>query len=155
MVDVTVVIPTHNRRQLVAQAVRSVLHQEGVSLELVVVDDGSTDGTGPWLDRIAATDSRIKVVHHEQPRFISRARNAGIARASGRWVAFCDDDDLWAPDKLSSQLAALRSELCAMGLHGRCGGRRDTLRSSDITMSKAAKSLPVCWRSIRSRRDRR
>jgi len=109
MVDVTVVVPTHNRRQLVAQAVHSILRQEGVSLELVVVDDGSSDGTGPWLDRIAAIDSRIKIVHHERPRFISSARNAGIAKASGRWVAFCDDDDLWAPDKLSSQLAALRA----------------------------------------------
>ena len=124
MVDVTVVVPTHNRRQLVAQAVHSILHQEGVSLELVVVDDGSTDGTGPWLDRIAATDSRIKIVHHERPRFISSARNAGIARASGRWVAFCDDDDLWAPDKLSSQLAALRASSARWGCTGVVGGRR-------------------------------
>jgi hypothetical protein len=118
VVDVTVVVPTHNRRQLVAQAVHSILHQEGVSLELVVVDDGSTDGTGPWLDRIAATDSRIKTVHHESPRFISSARNAGIVRASGRWVAFCDDDDLWAPDKLSSQLAALRASSARWGCTG-------------------------------------
>lgn len=108
MVDVTVVIPTHNRRQLVAQALHSIQRQKGISLELIVVDDGSTDGTGPWLDRIAATDPRIKVVHHERPRFVSSARNAGIVRASGQWIAFCDDDDLWAPDKLSSQLAALR-----------------------------------------------
>ena len=118
MVDVTVVVPTHNRRQLVAQAVHSILHQEGVSLELVVVDDGSTDGTGPWLDRIATTDSRIKIVHHASPRFISSARNAGIASASGRWVAFCDDDDLWAPDKLSSQLAALRANSARWGCTG-------------------------------------
>jgi hypothetical protein len=118
VVDVTVVIPTHNRRQLVAQAVHSILHQEGVSLELVVVDDGSTDGTGAWLDRIAATDSRIRIVHHQRPRFISSARNAGIARASGRWVAFCDDDDLWAPDKLCSQLAALRANSARWGCTG-------------------------------------
>lgn len=118
MVDVTVVVPTHNRRQLVAQAIHSILHQKGVSLELVVVDDGSTDGTGTWLDGIATADSRIKVVHHERPRFISSARNAGIAKASGRWVAFCDDDDLWAPDKLSSQLAALRACSARWGCAG-------------------------------------
>jgi glycosyltransferase involved in cell wall biosynthesis len=118
VVDVTVVIPTHNRRRLVAQAVHSILHQEGVSFELVVVNDGSTDGTGPWLDRLAATDPRIKIVHHGRPRFISSARNAGIVRASGRWVAFCDDDDLWAPDKLSSQLAALRASSARWGCTG-------------------------------------
>jgi glycosyltransferase involved in cell wall biosynthesis len=118
MVDVSVVLPTHNRRPLAAQAVRSILRQEGVSFELIVVNDGSTDGTGPWLDRLAATDSRITVLHHESPRFVSNARNAGVLRASGQWVAFCDDDDLWAPDKLSSQLAALRARSARWGCTG-------------------------------------
>lgn len=109
MADVTVVIPTHNRLQLLSAAIASVLNQEAVSVEVVVVDDGSTDGTGTWLDRRAAQDGRIKVVHHERPKFLPAARNAGIAQASARWVAFCDDDDLWAPDKLVSQLRALSS----------------------------------------------
>jgi hypothetical protein len=118
VIDVTVIVPTHNRRHLVCQAVGSILRQHGVSLELVVVDDGSTDGTGPWLDRLAARDPRVKVVHHAQPRFISSARNAGIAQASGRWVAFCDDDDLWAPDKLAAQLGALRAGSARWGCTG-------------------------------------
>ena len=107
--DVSVVVPTHNRRLMLPRAIQSILRQRDVSIELIVVDDGSSDGTGPWLDRLAAADQRIKVVHHAVPRFISGARNAGIAQATGRWVAFCDDDDLWAPDKLSAQLAALRT----------------------------------------------
>lgn len=118
MIDVTIIVPTHNRRQLVSQAVNSILSQRGVSIELVVVDDGSTDGTGPWLDRVAGKDSRIKAVHHAQPRFISCARNAGIAHASGRWLAFCDDDDLWAPDKLAVQLRALRASSARWGCTG-------------------------------------
>lgn len=118
MVDVTVIVPTHNRRQILPQAVHSILRQHGVSIELVVVNDGSTDETGPWLDRLAATDHRVKVVHHPQPRFISGARNAGIACATGRWVAFCDDDDLWAPDKLATQLAALRTSSARWGCTG-------------------------------------
>jgi glycosyltransferase involved in cell wall biosynthesis len=85
----------------------SVLGQKGVSLELIVVDDGSTDGTGAWLDQRAAEDRRIKIVHHARAKLLPAARNAGIARASAPWVAFCDDDDLWAPDKLVSQLRAL------------------------------------------------
>ena len=109
MADVTVIVPTHNRQQLLPRTINSILSQRAVSIELVVVDDGSTDGTGPWLDRAAAQDSRINVVHHAQPHFISGARNAGIAQASGRWLAFCDDDDLWAPDKLALQLGAMRA----------------------------------------------
>jgi glycosyltransferase involved in cell wall biosynthesis len=96
----------------------SVLGQRGVALELVVVDDGSTDGTGPWLDQRAAQDQRIKVVHHSSPRFMSAARNAGIAHASARWVAFCDDDDLWAPDKLVTQLRALEDNGARWGCSG-------------------------------------
>jgi glycosyltransferase involved in cell wall biosynthesis len=67
---------------------------------------------------MAATDSRIKVVHHETPRFVSNARNAGVGQASGRWAAFCDDDDLWARDKLASQLAALRASSARWGCTG-------------------------------------
>lgn len=107
MIDVSVIVPTHNRVRILPQTIRSILRQQGVAVELIVVDDGSTDGTGPWLDRLAGTDARIKIVHHAEPRFISEARNAGIACASGRWIAFCDDDDLWAPDKLAAQLAAM------------------------------------------------
>jgi cellulose synthase/poly-beta-1,6-N-acetylglucosamine synthase-like glycosyltransferase len=109
VIDVTVVVPTYNRRRLLSQAVDSILRQRGVALELIVVDDGSSDGTGAWLEAIAAKDARVKAVRHARPRFVSRARNAGIAQARGRWVAFCDDDDLWAPDKLAGQLDALRA----------------------------------------------
>lgn len=118
MVDVTVIVPTHNRRQILPQAVQAILRQHGVSLELIVVNDGSTDETRPWLDRLAAADPRVKVVHHVQPRFISGARNVGIRCATGHWVAFCDDDDLWAPDKLATQLAALHASSARWGCTG-------------------------------------
>uniref|UniRef100_A0A9E7ZUQ9 Glycosyltransferase n=1 Tax=Bosea sp. NBC_00436 TaxID=2969620 RepID=A0A9E7ZUQ9_9HYPH len=118
MTDVSVIVPTHNRRLMLPQAIQSILRQRDVSIELIVVDDGSNDGTGPWLNQLAIADQRVKVVHHAVPRLISGARNAGIARATGRWVAFCDDDDLWAPDKLSAQLAALR----ASGARWACTG---------------------------------
>jgi glycosyltransferase involved in cell wall biosynthesis len=118
VLDVSVVVPTHNRRHLLPAAIDSILRQGGVSIELIVIDDGSDDGTGPWLDHLSARDSRVKVVHHEQPRFMSRARNAGIERASARWVAFCDDDDLWAPDKLACQLRALQSNSAAWSCTG-------------------------------------
>lgn len=101
---VSVVIPTRDRSALVVRTARSALAQRGVALELVVVDDGSADDTPAALAQLA--DPRLTVVRHPQPLGVSAARNTGVAAAAGRWVAFLDDDDLWAPDKLATQLAA-------------------------------------------------
>jgi glycosyltransferase involved in cell wall biosynthesis len=107
--EVTVVIPTLNRWQLLSTgALRSALDQEDVEVEVVVVDDGSTDETPVGL--AALDDNRVRVVRHEQAGGLARARNAGIAAAQTEWVAFLDDDDLWAPWKLRRQLDAAASE---------------------------------------------
>jgi glycosyltransferase involved in cell wall biosynthesis len=103
---VTAVIPTRNRVAMLAQALAGVLGQQDVPFEVVVVDEGSTDGTAAFLARLAAADGRVRVVAHAEPRGLPAARNAGVQVAEGRWVAFCDDDDLWAPDKLATQLDA-------------------------------------------------
>lgn len=73
-------------------------------MEIVVVDDGSTDGTDALLADQAARG--VVTVRHERPLGVAQARNAGIVRASAPWVAFLDDDDVWAPRKLSEQLEA-------------------------------------------------
>jgi glycosyltransferase involved in cell wall biosynthesis len=104
MLDVSVVVPTHNRRALLLRTVGTVLAQRGVDLELLVVDDGSTDGSARAVSDLG--DPRVEVVRHELPRGVCAARNAGLARARAPWVAFLDDDDLWAPDKLRLQLTA-------------------------------------------------
>jgi glycosyltransferase involved in cell wall biosynthesis len=101
--DVTVVIPTRDRRSLLLRTLRSARVQEGVRLEIVVVDDGSADDTPAAVEALG--DERIRLVRHERPSGVAAARNAGIAGASGEWVAFLDDDDLWAPHKLRVQLA--------------------------------------------------
>ncbi|MGH3004084.1 MAG: glycosyltransferase family 2 protein [Gaiellaceae bacterium] len=103
--EVTVVIPTKDRWHVLSRAaLRSVLSQEGVDLELVVVDDGSRDGTS---ERLAALgDERVHVVRNEQPLGVAKARNAGIGVARGAWISFLDDDDLWSPRKLREQLDA-------------------------------------------------
>lgn len=103
--EVTVVIPSHNRRELLSRTLRSVLAQADVDLSVVVVDDGSTDGTEAAVQ--AYGDPRLTVVRHPVARGVSAARNTGIARATTRWLAFVDDDDLWAPGKLRAQLDAL------------------------------------------------
>jgi glycosyltransferase involved in cell wall biosynthesis len=105
--EVSVVLPTRNRSSMLMQAVSSALSQEGVQLEVIVIDEGSSDDTPERLARI--DDDRLGVIRHERPKGVAPARNAAIARARGGWIAFLDDDDLWAPDNLRTQLAAAGS----------------------------------------------
>lgn len=99
--EVSVIIPTKDRAHLLAQTLHTVLAQD-VPVEVVIVDEASTDGTPQWLAGL--DDPRIRTIRHDVPRGLSAARNAGIELARGRWVAFVDDDDLWLPQKLSTQL---------------------------------------------------
>ena len=108
MAEVSVVIPTRNRWGFLSRAVRSVLAQEGVDLELIVVDDGSTDETPGRL--AAVNDSRVRVLRNGESGGVARARNTGMAAAKGEWIAWLDDDDLWAPHKLRGQLDAATSD---------------------------------------------
>ncbi len=89
---------------------RTALWQSDVDLEVIVVDDGSRDTTPGFLRSLA--DERVRVVRHEKPQGVSEARNSGLSEARGEWVAFLDDDDLWAPDKLARQLRAADESGC-------------------------------------------
>jgi glycosyltransferase involved in cell wall biosynthesis len=106
MPEVSVVIPTRDRSRLLGLTLHSVLWQRAVDLEVVVVDDGSTDDTAQMVAGLG--DRRVRLVRHDTAQGVSAARNRGIAEAGGSWVAFLDDDDLWAPDKLTRQLQAAR-----------------------------------------------
>jgi len=98
---VSVIICTYNRKSIVEEAIQSVLQQTYLDYELIVIDDGSTDGTTEYLQR---TYPSIKVVFQEN-KGISAARNLGIRLAQGEWICFLDSDDLWTPKKLEEQLA--------------------------------------------------
>jgi glycosyltransferase involved in cell wall biosynthesis len=104
--EVTVVIATHNRARLLRDALNTALAQEDVEVELIVVDDASEDETPRILAEVA--DSRLRSIRLDGPGGMAAARNAGIASARGAWIAFLDDDDLWAPWKLRRQLDAAR-----------------------------------------------
>ena len=102
MPRVSVIIPTYNRAAAVQEAVASVLAQTCRDFELLVVDDGSTDGTAAALARCGG---EIRVLRSPRRQGVSAARNAGIAAARGEWLAFLDSDDLWLPEKLARQMA--------------------------------------------------
>ncbi len=104
---VSIVLPTYNRIRTLERAVNSVLHQSYSNFELIIVDDGSTDGTH---DLVASfNDPRIRFVPLERNRGVSHARNTGIGLATGDYIAFQDSDDEWLAGKLEQQVNAARA----------------------------------------------
>jgi glycosyltransferase involved in cell wall biosynthesis len=103
---VSVVIPTWNRLQLVQEAIASVVAQTYENWELIVVDDGSTDGTVEELRKLI-DDPRIAVIASPHIGNLGQLRDLGARAAKGEWFAFLDSDDLWQPNKLELQLQAL------------------------------------------------
>lgn len=128
---ISVIIPVYNGEKYIEKAVNSVLAQTVADWELVIVNDGSTDGTRAILERCCARDARIHV-HHQPNGGVSAARNAGIARASGAYLAFLDADDEWYPDCLETfqrALAAYPQAVmvgCAFDIVLQNGRRTDT-----------------------------
>jgi glycosyltransferase involved in cell wall biosynthesis len=113
MPQVSVIIPTCNRAELLPRAIRSVLSQSFADFELLVVDDGSDVGNGAIVESFA--DARIVYTRHPFRRGGAAARNTGIARARAEYVAFLDDDDEWLPDKLARQVELMRKSSPAVG----------------------------------------
>ena len=111
---VSVVIPTHNRAELLPRAVASVLAQTWTDFELLIVDDRSTDETPGVIARCA--DRRIRSFRHARNSGQSKALNTGIEHARGDYVAFLDDDDEWLPGKLAAQVALLDAAPPEVGL---------------------------------------
>jgi glycosyltransferase involved in cell wall biosynthesis len=106
---VSVVIPTFNRSQFIAEATASALNQTYRNIEVIVVDDGSTDDTREVLHTKFSADTRFRYIYQtNQER--ARARNLGIRVAKGDYIAFLDSDDLWLPTKITSQVEVLTEQ---------------------------------------------
>lgn len=118
---VSVVIPTYQRRAVLEEAVRSALAQTYDRLEVLVEDDGSSDGTREMI--AALGDPRVRYAWAPNQGYPAPVRNAAIRRAQGDLVAFLDSDDVWLPSKLEKQVAALRQDPALLGVS--C--RSDTL----------------------------
>ena len=105
---VGVVVPMHNAERTVAATLASICAQTHAALDIVVVDDASTDGSAAIVDDWARRDPRVRMVRQSGVG-VAAARNAGAAATGAAWLAFIDADDVWAPCKIASQLSALRA----------------------------------------------
>lgn len=115
---ISVVIPTYNRKDKLPACIESVLAQTYTNIEIIVVDDASTDGTQHLFD--APGDPRVHYVRYEQNRGACYARNLGAQHARGSILAFQDSDDLWHAEKLQKQydlLMATGTDLCYCGMN--------------------------------------
>lgn len=118
---VSVIVPVYNVKSFLAEALESALAQTYKNIEIIVIDDGSTDGSGELCDEYAKKDGRIRVIH-QQNRGLSGARNAGLHLVKGEAIAFLDSDDAYHPDFVSAMLGAMLREktdivICRYTLH--------------------------------------
>ena len=102
---ISVIIPTYNRKKTLARAIQSVINQSFSPFEILIIDDGSNDGTEEWVKE---NFRNIKYIYQNN-HGVSSARNIGIENAYGDWVAFLDSDDEWLPNKLYEQVKAIDS----------------------------------------------
>jgi glycosyltransferase involved in cell wall biosynthesis len=106
---VAVVIPAYNAEDTIGETIESVQAQSWTALDIVVVDDGSTDNTTDIVERRARQDERIRLVRQKNGG-VAAARNAGARSSDAPYLAFLDADDIWAPDKIAAQMALVHGE---------------------------------------------
>lgn len=105
---ISVVIPTYNRGKTIIQSVKSVLNQSYKNIEVIIVDDNSTDNTETILKQL--NDKRIRYIKHKQNKGACAARNTGIKVSQGEYIAFHDSDDIWHKDKLEKQIRVIKEK---------------------------------------------
>lgn len=108
----SVILPVYNSERYLRDAVTSVLQQSMSQLELLAIDDASTDGSLAILQQFAAQDSRVRVIANQENQGVASVRNAGIQLAQGEYVAFLDSDDSWQMNKLQQQLLWMQQQRC-------------------------------------------
>lgn len=105
---ISIVLPVYNAKSFLKKSLQSILQQTFLNWQLILVDDGSSDGSGELCDRLAERDERVRVIHKPNGG-VSSARNAGIDAATGEYITFCDSDDYLEPDYLEMLLETAKN----------------------------------------------
>ncbi len=109
---VSVVVTTFNRENLLRETITAIFAQTFRNFELLIIDNNSTDGTEQLVAEL--TDERVRYIRNNNGGMVAINRNLGIRLAKGQFLAYCDDDDLWLPEKLAKQVAALEADPSAV-----------------------------------------
>lgn len=157
---VSVVIPAYNCERFIRQAVQSCQAQTVQELEIIIIDDASTDGTGAVLADLAGQDERIRLLRNDTNMGVAQTRNRGFTEARGTFTAFLDGDDLWLPEKLEKQLLLMRETGCALcytgytliGADGRAVGRPYQVPAS-VTLPKLVSENVIGCSSVLCRTE--
>ena len=137
MVKVSVIIPVYNSENAIERCISSVLYQEFKDLEIIVVDDGSTDQSGKILDKLANEDSRLRIIHTEN-KGVSAARNLAIKEAKGTYIQFMDADDYIPTDSTKMLVRTMEENHCDLVIAdfyrvvGDNVARKGSIRSDDV-----------------------
>lgn len=115
MIDVSVIIPAHNAADFIADTLSSAQRQTLKTIEILVVDDASSDQTAEIVSEASKADARIQLIKVNPNRGVANARNVGVQHALGEFVAFLDADDQWLPQKLEQQVTFLREHQAKFG----------------------------------------
>lgn len=136
---ISIIVPVYNCNDSIQKCVNSIQKQNYPDWELILVDDGSTDGSGQLCDQFGAADSRIRVIHKKNGG-VSSARNAGIDTAQGEFILFCDSDDYVEPIWCSKLVSAAQSYLNTLPI---CNFFRDSASGESINYEQQCNALDV------------
>jgi len=158
---VSVIVTTYNRAHMVTETIDSILNQTFKDFELIVVDNESTDETEEVIQSF--TDERVRYFKHQNNGVVAVNRNYGVRKAEGQYVAFCDDDDLWIPEKLERQLQEFEKDsqiglVCTNAINfdrrGEHGKRlRTALKDSDLTFESLVWKNSIIGSSVLVKRQ--
>lgn len=127
---ISVIIPAYNAEEYIEETIQSVLDQAYSNIEILVIDDGSSDNTLQILEKYK---SKLKI-STQKNMGVSKARNTAVGNASGKWIAFVDSDDIWPPEKLSEQIEQIKNENWSHTNSVYFGHNQDgTTKRSDLT----------------------
>lgn len=118
MPKISILIPAYNREKYLEECVHSALNQTYKDIEIIIINDASTDTTADIAERLAKEDTRIRVLHHKKNKLRSGSLNTGITNATGEYICFLDSDDLYLPNKLQSQVDFLEKNKDTDGVYG-------------------------------------